>query len=122
LTSPIRILLFQRGKYGERVVETVQKYAKKSKIARIFEIPIELPEIIEDPSKFIPDDVFKDIDLVITYSLHPDLSQYIVEQARKYNIKTVIMPGEDPTYSMLGARNQLLRIAGKEVEVFGPED
>jgi len=117
----VRILLFQRGKYGERVVETVKKYAKKLKIVRVFKIPKDLPDIIEEPEEYIPNDIFKDIDLIITYSLHPDLSQYIVELAKKNGIKTVIMPGEDPTYSKLGARNQLFKIAGNEVEIFGPE-
>lgn len=121
MASIVRILLFQRGKYGERVVETIQKHAKRLKIKRIFKIPKDLPEIIEDPEKYIPNEIFKDIDLVITYSLHPDLSQYIVELAKENKIKTVIMPGEDPTYSKLGARNQLFKIAGNEVEIFGPE-
>ncbi|MHA1379810.1 MAG: DUF166 domain-containing protein [Candidatus Helarchaeota archaeon] len=121
MTQFVQILLFQRGKYGERVVETVKKHAKKSKIKKVFEIPKDLPEIIEDPENYIPNDIFNDVDLIITYSLHLDLSQYIVQLAKEHNVKTVVMPGEDPTYSKLGARNQLFEIAGNEVEIFGPE-
>ncbi|MFX0139583.1 MAG: DUF166 family protein, partial [Candidatus Hodarchaeota archaeon] len=51
----IRILLFQRGFYGERVVETIRKYAKKLEISKIFKIPKELPDIIEEPENYIPD-------------------------------------------------------------------
>jgi len=117
----IRILLFQRGMYGERVVETIKKYGKKIQISKIFKIHKDLPDIIEEPETYIPNEIFKDIDLIISYSLHADLSQYIVEQAKNNGIKAVIMPGEDPTFSQLGARRQLFEIAGDEVAIFGPE-
>ena len=117
----IRILLFQRGMYGERVVETIKKYGKKLQISKIFKIPKDLPDIIEEPETYISEEIFKDIDLIISYSLHADLSQYIVEQAKNNGIKAVIMPGEDPSFSQLGARRQLFEIAGNEVTVFGPE-
>lgn len=117
----IRILLFQRGFYGERVVETIEKYAKKLEVTNIFKIPKDLPDIIEEPDNYIPNDIFKDIDLIISYSLHPDLSQFIVEQAKQNGIKAVIMPGEDPSFSQLGARKQLFEIAGDDVNIFGPE-
>ncbi|MFX0135255.1 MAG: DUF166 domain-containing protein, partial [Candidatus Hodarchaeota archaeon] len=115
------ILLFQRGFYGERVVETIRKYTKKLEISKIFKIPKELPDIIEEPENYIPDKLFKNIDLIISYSLHADLSQYIVEKAKNNGIKVVIIPGEDPSFSQLGARRQLFKIAEDEVDIFSPE-
>jgi hypothetical protein len=107
--------------YGERVEETISKYGKKLQISKIFKIPKDLPDIIEEPETYIPDEIFKNIDLIISYSLHADLSQYIVEKAKNNSIKVVIMPGEDPSFSKLGARKQLFEIANDEVNIFGPE-
>nr|HDO80055.1 hypothetical protein [Candidatus Bathyarchaeota archaeon] len=55
----IRILVVERGIYGKRVVETINKYGnERFKVVRRFKLPRELPELIDEPEGYFPRGVF----------------------------------------------------------------
>jgi len=100
----ISIGIITRGKYGHRLIDNIKDIFPTVTTAAL---PQHLPVFIEDPAAFlslssssssssfssaINPAVFES-DLVITYSLHPDLTPEIVRQCGKHGAKAVIIPG-----------------------------
>ncbi|HUW67609.1 MAG TPA: DUF166 family protein [Candidatus Nanoarchaeia archaeon] len=91
----LTIGVITRGKYGARLLNTIEKYTDF--VTKSDSIPLILPNFIEDPASFV-DDLALDnhvfgMDLVITYSLHPDVTPEIVNRAAQAGTKAVIIPG-----------------------------
>ena len=90
----ITVGIITRGKYGLQTIETLKKRTPFH--LKVAAVPEALPLIIEDTGPVVEDlaggSVF-DCDLLITYSLHPDLTTGIVEEASKRGVKTIIIPG-----------------------------
>jgi hypothetical protein len=91
----LTIGVITRGKYGARLLDTIERYTDF--ISKSDSIPSKLPDFIEDPASFVDDlaldnDVFGK-DMVITYSLHPDITPEIVNRAAQAGTKAVIIPG-----------------------------
>lgn len=87
--------VISRGKYGKRLIENI-KNNSKFKISSQ-EIPETLPDFIEAPGDFIAGlnldkSVFSN-DLVIAYTLHPDLTPEIVRLAGENGARAVIIAG-----------------------------
>ncbi len=91
----ISIGVITRGKYGKRLVENI----KKNSDFRItsFELPESLPGFIEEPEDFVRTlNIDKNIfssDLVIAYTLHPDLAGEIIRLAGENGAHAVIIAG-----------------------------
>ncbi|WP_094227266.1 DUF166 domain-containing protein [Methanolobus psychrotolerans] len=84
-----------RGKYGNRLIETIVSKTEM-KVAHT-SVPEILPDFIDEPEEFleglnIDRSVFMS-DIVITYSLHPDLTVAIAHFAGKSGVKALIVPG-----------------------------
>lgn len=84
-----------RGKYGKRLVETLKLKSDFDIVTA--ELPTNLPEFIDEPADFLNNldlnnKVFK-ADILITYSLHPDLTSEIARIAGRSGIKALIVPG-----------------------------
>ena len=91
----MRVGVVTRGKYGERLIETIRK---RTDFEVVFvDLPQTLPDFIEDPEEFLDDlgldPEFFTSDLIITYSLHPDITPEIAIRAGKGGAQAVIVPG-----------------------------
>ncbi len=91
----ISIGVVTRGKYGRRLIENI-KSNPEFRVSSI-ELPESLPDFIEDPQEFIASmelekKVFSS-DLVIAYTLHPDLSPEIIRLAGENGAQAVIIAG-----------------------------
>jgi len=78
------------------------------------EVPEVLPDFIEDPEEFVKDlnldpKIFQ-ADLLILYTLHPDLTPEIVRMAGEMGVKAAIIPGG---IGRAGSIGELERIADK---------
>lgn len=91
----MRVGVVTRGKYGERLIETIKERTDFEVVS--IEIPQALPEFIEDPEEFLDglglDPEFFSSELIITYSLHPDITPEIATRAGKGGAEAVIVPG-----------------------------
>jgi hypothetical protein len=91
----ISIGVVTRGKYGHRLIKNIKSNSKFS-ISSI-ELPESLPDFIEYPQEFIeglnPDKKILSSDLVITFTLHPDLTPEIVRLAGENGARAVIIAG-----------------------------
>ncbi|AFV23508.1 hypothetical protein Mpsy_1300 [Methanolobus psychrophilus R15] len=84
-----------RGKYGRRLIETL--LAKTALDVIHTSVPEQLPGFIDEPEGFLSDLALDDAvfrsDIVITYSLHPDLTAAIAQKAGKDGARALIVPG-----------------------------
>ncbi|WMW21354.1 DUF166 domain-containing protein [Methanolobus mangrovi] len=84
-----------RGKYGNRLIETIITKTEMKVVHT--SVPEILPDFIDEPEEFLEElnidrSVF-DSDIVITYSLHPDLTVALAHMAGKAGLKAMIVPG-----------------------------
>jgi hypothetical protein len=91
----MRVGVVKRGKYGERLLDTIRQRTDFEMF--MAEVPEQLPGFIEDPGEFIRelnlDPRIFEVDLLILYTFHPDLTPEIVRMAGKRGVKAVIIPG-----------------------------
>ena len=84
-----------RGKYGSRLVDTVRSKTDMEVI--VAEIPTYLPDFIDEPDEFFSTLDFDmkvfDADIIITYSLHPDITPEIARMAGRAGVCALIVPG-----------------------------
>jgi hypothetical protein len=90
-----KIGVILRGKYGSRLVETVR--SKTDMEVMVAELPAYLPDFIDEPDEFFSgldfDTKVFDADIIITYSLHPDITPQIARMAGKAGVRALIVPG-----------------------------
>jgi hypothetical protein len=84
-----------RGKYGNRLIETLHQYSDFT--VKTASLPARLPDFLDEPEEFvkrldIDPDVFN-VDTIITYSLHPDITPVIARMAGKTGVSSLIVPG-----------------------------
>jgi|Deesub1362A_J573_1020465.scaffolds.fasta_scaffold00879_5 hypothetical protein len=92
----MKIGIIRRGRHGEL---SAREISKEFEIT-VFEIPEELPEILEDVE--IPEDILGS-DLIISYAAHPDFNIALVKKAKG----VVFITGKG------GSRKQLKELAKK---------
>ena len=90
-----RIGVITRGKYGNRLIDTISSKTEMEVIQT--SVPQVLPEFIDEPEEFLEglniDKSVFDSNILITYSLHPDLTVAIAHAAGKNGVKALIVPG-----------------------------
>ena len=89
-----KIMIISDGVYGERAGNVLKEHAKINEFIGFYRIPkpegffaddLELPEGVANK--------FKEADVIITYTQHPDNTYEICRQARKINPNIVIIVG-----------------------------
>lgn len=84
-----------RGKYGKRLIETLLTRTYLDVVHT--SVPEQLPGFIDDPEEFLErlalDDAVFNADIMISYSLHPDLTAAIAYRAGQKGVKGLIIPG-----------------------------
>ncbi|TRZ90794.1 MAG: hypothetical protein D4R88_03010 [Methanosarcinales archaeon] len=108
----ISVGVVTRGKYGRRLIENIETNSDFS--VSSIELPESLPDFIEDPKEFIKclnlDKKALSSDLVIAYTLHPDLTPEIVRLAGENGARAVIIAGG---MSRAGGQLELEELSGK---------
>lgn len=84
-----------RGKYGKRLIETIKSKTDLQVISS--SLPEYLPDFIDEPEEYLKNlnldkNVFS-ADIIITYSLHPDLTYQIAIEAAQAGVNALIIPG-----------------------------
>jgi len=109
----------KRGKYGERLMETIRKHTDFQVVS--VDVPQVLPGFIEDPEEFVKElnldpAIFK-ADLLILYTLHPDLTPEIVRMAGEMGVKAAIIPGGIGRAGSIGELEKIADKYGIHIEV-----
>lgn len=84
-----------RGKYGHRLIETVREHSDFTVVTA--DLPEFVPVFIEEPDEFLEtlnfDRRVLSAEIIITYSLHPDLTSSIARLAAEAGVRSLIVPG-----------------------------
>ncbi len=83
----MRIIVFEQNGSGRKKIAAIKNFARDIEISRVVNIEESLPEFIDDPETYIPDDF--SADLVLDYLKHPDLSHYLITLCNKKNIPVI---------------------------------
>jgi len=107
-----------RGKYGHRLVDVVKEHSDFSVVT--VDLPEFVPIFIEDPDEFLENLNFDlrvfSADLVVTYSLHPDLTSAIAKLAAEAGVRSLIIPGGSSRASVPELK-QISEASGMDIEV-----
>jgi hypothetical protein len=85
--SKFRLVVFEEYGSGEKKIQGIKKHGDGLEISRRFNIQERLPEIVDDPEQYIPDDF--SADLVLDFLKHPDLSSHLARICRNKNIPVI---------------------------------
>ena len=86
-TTTTRIVVFEYRGSGQKKIEGIRRYGRHLEITATFNITEPLPEFIDEPGQFIPDDF--DADLVLCFIKHPDLGHYLADLCQQKGIPMV---------------------------------
>jgi len=107
-----------RGKYGHRLIETVKEHSDFSVVTA--DLPEFVPVFIEEPDEFLESINFDkrvfSAEIVITYSLHPDLTSSIAKLAAEAGVRSLIIPG-GPSRASIPELNKISEASGMNIEV-----
>ncbi|MBU7032430.1 MAG: hypothetical protein HXS53_07850 [Theionarchaea archaeon] len=86
-----RIFLITRQSKGTKVSEALEKFGKKNCLVATWEIPDDLPPIIDEGQISFPD--LSGANLILSYALHPDVNFFLIEAVKSTSMeKVVLMP------------------------------
>jgi thymidylate synthase len=109
----------KRGKYGERLIETIKKHTNFQVVS--VDVPQVMPGFIEDPEEFVAelnlDPKIFQADLLILYTFHPDLTPEIVRLAGERGVKAAIIPGGIGRAGSIGELEKIAERYGIHIEV-----
>lgn len=107
-----------RGKYGHRLIETVREHSDLSIVTA--DLPEFVPVFIEEPDEFLESLNFDrrvfSAEIIITYSLHPDLTSAIAKLAAEAGVRSLIVPG-GPSRASIPELKKISEVSGMDIEV-----
>jgi len=107
-----------RGKYGHRLIDTVKEHSDFSVVTA--DLPELVPLFIEEPDQYLEalnfDKRVFSAEIVITYSLHPDLTSAIAKLASRAGVRSLIVPG-GPSRASIPELNKISEASGMDIEV-----
>lgn len=107
-----------RGKYGHRLIETIREHSDFSIVTA--DLPELVPVFIEEPDEYLGalnfDRHVFSAEIIITYSLHPDLTSAIARLAAKAGVRSLIVPG-GPSRASIPELKQISEVSGMDIEV-----
>ncbi len=112
------IVVITRGKYGHRLIETVREHSDFSVVTA--DLPEFVPVFIEEPDEFLEslnfDKQVFSAEIIITYSLHPDLTSAVARLAAEAGVRSLIVPG-GPSRASIPELNKISEVSGMDIEV-----
>ena len=85
--SKFKLVVFEEYGSGEKKIQGIDRHGTGLEIVRRCNIEAALPEIIDDPERYIPEDF--DADLVLDFLKHPDLSSHLAQVCKKKHIPVI---------------------------------
>jgi len=107
-----------RGKYGHRLIETIREHSDFSIVTA--DLPEFVPVFIEEPDEYMEalnfDRHVFSAEIIITYSLHPDLTSAIAKLAAEAGVRSLIVPG-GPSRASIPELKKISEVSGMDIEV-----
>jgi hypothetical protein len=90
----LKILVFEQNGSGQKKIAGIREHGSDVDIAEIIDIREQLPEFVDNPEAYIPEDFTAD--LVLDYLTHPDLSDYLISLCVRKKIPVVSSGKKNP--------------------------
>ncbi len=81
------LVVFEEHGSGDKKIQGISEHGSGLVISKRFNIEENLPEIVDNPEDYIPDDF--DADLVLDFLKHPDLSSYLAQVCKRKSIPVI---------------------------------
>jgi len=81
------IVVFEEHDSGEKKIQGITEHGTGLRISKRYNIDESLPEMVDDPERYIAEDF--SADLVLDFLKHPDLSAYLAQVCKKKNIPVI---------------------------------
>ena len=88
------IVVFEENGSGEKKIQGITEHGTGLKISKRHNILENLPEIVDEPERYITEDFTAD--LVLDFLKHPDLSSHLAKICRKKNIPVIASGKKHP--------------------------
>ena len=85
--QPEHILVFEQNGSGQKKIQGIKEYGGDQFEVQSVDISQSLPEIIDNPEKYLPQSI--DADLVLDYLIHPDLSDELARLCNEQGVPLV---------------------------------
>lgn len=82
-----KIVVFEEFGSGEKKIQGITSHSSGLEISRRINIEENLPEIVDDPEHYIPEDF--SADLVLDFLKHPDLSAHLARVCKRKDIPVI---------------------------------
>jgi len=88
--SKLKIGIVLRGREREKDIQLMAEHFE----VKSFELPSDLPELIENPEEYLTlGQDFFNVDMIISYAGHPDINLELIRQASEHGIRLLIFSG-----------------------------
>ena len=88
------IIVFEENSSGEKKIQGIKSHGRGLAVVKRYNIVEPLPEIVDEPEEYIPEDFSGD--LVLDFLKHPDLSSHLAELCREKNIPVIASGKKHP--------------------------
>jgi hypothetical protein len=113
------LVVFEESGSGEHKISGIRAYGRGIVIEKVVDLPGGLPEVIDEPEVFIPEDF--EGDLVLSFLRHPDLAEHLVRLCNRKGIPVIAaghhIPGAVTPFTCCGLGHR--RDCGLYGEQFG---
>jgi len=107
----MRILAAVQGNWGRRKVENIRNNGPAAWSIEVFEPPLALPQIVDDPDEFLPNDL-PQADLLLYLGESPGTAQLLPAIVRKCRARSVIAPVDNSAWLPSGLAGQIKKELG----------
>jgi len=102
----LRLFVLYQGRYGERILENVQRFAPATWTVDGWSAPSALPPVVDDPPAFLPNHL-PAADLVLSLGESPSAAQLLPSLVERTGARSVIAPIDNVTWLPDGLARQL---------------
>lgn len=81
------ITVFQQGATGKEKIQGIELYGRQIKIVEVIDFPVNLPDFIEEPQDYFPDQIQGT--LVLSFLKHPDLADYAAAYCSRLSVAMI---------------------------------
>jgi hypothetical protein len=102
----LRLFVLYQGHYGQRILDNIRRFAPKSWKVEAWRAPDALPQVVDDPSEFLPLHL-PIVDLILSLGENPSSAQLLPDIVESTGAQAVIAPIDNADWLPDGLAGQL---------------
>jgi hypothetical protein len=102
----LRTFILYQGRYGERILHHIRRFAPTSWSVEAWRAPSDLPPVVDAPLTFLPLDL-PDVHLVLSVGQMPSVAQLVPSVVERTGARSAIVPADNAAWLPDGLACQL---------------